>query len=311
MTREDLGKLVGGLQLDGETYPPNMPESWCMDFPIADLRGVFSIHSEELSDIAPMRKLFGESVGETSFFDQILETFEEAAGQTGTALSDETDLGDTITEAVAQQFLDGNIDDLSEFTAIEDAAAESLSRHQGDLSLNGLTELSDAAVRVFAERLEENPFASWGGSKELHARFEELKALSGGRENSDSSEDEEEDGSDHANTITVAVAQEFLDGDIDDLGDFTAIDDDAAESLLEHQGELYLNGLTELSDAAARSLSGYGGHLGLPNLKMISRSYDGCLLLEAMVRRGGCINLSDLLNLIATKRFVSRSIAGE
>ena len=37
--------------------------------------------------------------------------------------------------------------DLSEFTAIEDDAAESLSKHEGILSLylNGLTSLSDAA----------------------------------------------------------------------------------------------------------------------------------------------------------------------
>ena len=51
-----------------------------------------------------------------------------------------------LTNEIAEQFITGETLDLSEFTSIEDAAAESLSKHQGDLWLSGLTKLSDAAA---------------------------------------------------------------------------------------------------------------------------------------------------------------------
>ena len=63
-----------------------------------------------------------------------------------------------LTKEIAEQFLaDDDSVDLREFTTIEDAAAESLSKYEGgpddgDLWLNGLTELSDAA----AESLRKN-----------------------------------------------------------------------------------------------------------------------------------------------------------
>ena len=53
-----------------------------------------------------------------------------------------------LTKEIAVQFLaDDESVDLSEFTAIEDEAAESFSKHEGnDLDLAGLTGLSDAAA---------------------------------------------------------------------------------------------------------------------------------------------------------------------
>ena len=42
--------------------------------------------------------------------------------------------------------------------------------------------------------------------------------------------------------------------DFDDLGEFTQLDDDAAEVLAKHGGQLDLSGLTSLSDAAAAAL---------------------------------------------------------
>ena len=52
-----------------------------------------------------------------------------------------------LTKEIAEQFLANEYSvAISEFTAIEDAAAESLSKHEGGLSLNGLTSLSDAAA---------------------------------------------------------------------------------------------------------------------------------------------------------------------
>jgi len=53
-----------------------------------------------------------------------------------------------LTKEIAEQFLaDEDSVDLSEFTELDDDAAESLGKHTGDyLYLDGLTSLSDAAA---------------------------------------------------------------------------------------------------------------------------------------------------------------------
>ncbi len=60
-----------------------------------------------------------------------------------------------LTKEIAKQFLEDEDSavDLSEFTAIEDAAAESLSKHEGELylDLSGLTSLSDAAAKSLSK----------------------------------------------------------------------------------------------------------------------------------------------------------------
>ena len=65
------------------------------------------------------------------------------------AMSDEKEL----TKDIAKQFAaDNNSVDLSEFTEIENAAAESLSKHTGDwLYLDGLIGLSHAAVESLSK----------------------------------------------------------------------------------------------------------------------------------------------------------------
>ena len=65
--------------------------------------------------------------------------------------------------------------------------------------------------------------------------------------------------------LTKNIAKQFLEDEDSavDLGEFTAIEDAAAESLSKHEGDLYLNGLTSLSDAAAESLSKCEGELSL------------------------------------------------
>ncbi len=67
----------------------------------------------------------------------------------------EEDLSDekVLTKEIAEQFLADVDSDLGEFTAIENAAAESLSKNKGWLRLDGLTSLSDAA----AESLSKHP----------------------------------------------------------------------------------------------------------------------------------------------------------
>ena len=58
-----------------------------------------------------------------------------------------------LTKEIAEQFLtdEDSVDLDYEFTTIEDAAAESLSKHEGSLFLRGLTELSDAAAESLSK----------------------------------------------------------------------------------------------------------------------------------------------------------------
>ena len=60
--------------------------------------------------------------------------------------------GGVLTLEIAEQFLaNDNSVDLSEFTKIQEAAAESLSKYQAALSLRCLTELSDAAAESLSK----------------------------------------------------------------------------------------------------------------------------------------------------------------
>ena len=56
-----------------------------------------------------------------------------------------------------------------------------------------------------------------------------------------------------------------------DLSGITELSDAAAESLSKLKGELGLSGITELSDAAAESLSKHKGELGLSGITELSR----------------------------------------
>ena len=140
-----------------------------------------------------------------------------------------------ITKEIAEQFTaDQYSVQLYEFAKIDDAAAESLSKHNGDLGLSGLTELSDAA----AESL---------------SKFNGRLYLSGLKELSDA----------------AAQSLSKINGGLSLCG-LTEISDAAAESLSKCNGSLDLSGLTELSDAAAESLSKCNGSLGLSGLKELS-----------------------------------------
>ena len=57
-----------------------------------------------------------------------------------------------LTKEIAEQFLaEEDSVNTDRFTAIDDAAAESLSKHKGSLDLGGLTELSDAAAESLSK----------------------------------------------------------------------------------------------------------------------------------------------------------------
>ena len=57
-----------------------------------------------------------------------------------------------LTTEIAERFLDDNDSvDLSEFTSIEDAAAQALAKHEGSLRLNQLESVSIAAAASLAK----------------------------------------------------------------------------------------------------------------------------------------------------------------
>jgi hypothetical protein len=59
--------------------------------------------------------------------------------------------GKVLTKAIAEKFLKNkNSVDLSEFTSIDDNAAQALARHKGYLDLSSLTSLSDTAAHALA-----------------------------------------------------------------------------------------------------------------------------------------------------------------
>ena len=60
--------------------------------------------------------------------------------------------GGLLTVEIAEKFLaDNDSVDLSQFTSVEDAAAESLAKHKGQLRLEGLTSLSDSAAEALGK----------------------------------------------------------------------------------------------------------------------------------------------------------------
>jgi len=113
----------------------------------------------------------------------------------------------------------GNVSNHGQLTFITPLIAASLSKHKGDLDLDGLTTLSDAA----AEFLSEHKGDLW------------LNSLT---------------------TLSDAAAESMSkhEGRLD-LDGLTTLSDAAAEYLSKHEGTLYLSRLTTLSDAAAESLS--------------------------------------------------------
>ena len=86
-------------------------------------------------------------------------------------MSDET----VLTKEIAEQFLEDEYAvGLNQFTSIEDAAAERLSKFEGEnLYLNGLTELSDAAAVSLSKYWAFNGFVIL--IRPLRERVAELK----------------------------------------------------------------------------------------------------------------------------------------
>ena len=77
-----------------------------------------------------------------------------------------------------------------------------------------------------------------------------------------------------AKLIDDEVARDFLDDAGIDLSKATEITDEAAKLLSKYEGELYLTGLTEITDAAHRGLSRQGHFLKCPLRAPVNPSGD-------------------------------------
>jgi acyl carrier protein len=255
---EDLGVEL----IDLEDLRLDINQHWNVEISDEDIqkvqtcRDLFQFVAEGMEESAVEEN--GEEVGQT---DESEEPDTDTLADPEAEIDDDSEAEDednveekVLTREIAEQYIaDEDSFDLYEFTRIDDAAAESLTKHEGDLWLNGLTELSGAA----AESL---------------TKHEGDLYLNGLTELSDAA----------AESLAKHEGTLYLDG-------LPELSDAAAESLAKHEGELWLNGLTELSDAAAESLAKYEGELWLQGLTELSGAaaeslakHEGTLYLDGL-----------------------------
>ena len=228
------------------------------------------ISDEDIQKVETCRDLFqfvAEGMEESAVEESAVEENGEEVGQTDKSEEPDTEVDDdseaedednveekVLTREIAEQYIaDDDSVDLSEFTRIEDAAAQSLAKHEGEhLYLSGLTELSDAVI-------------------ESLAKYEGTLSFNGLTELSDA----------------AAESLAKHEGNLD-LSGLTELSDAGAESLAKREGMLGLNGLIELSDAGAESLAKLKGDLNLYGLTELSDA--GA---ESMAKMNGRICATD------------------
>lgn len=157
---------------------------------------------------------------------------------------------------VAEQFLaDPDSIDLTQILTLDDDAAETIAKYQGDLTLSSLIELSDRAATALAK----------------HKGQLSLNSLS-------------------KFTDAVAQALSMHKGDLLYLG-LTELTDVAAQAFGNHQGFLSFDSLTKLSDTAAEALSMHKGELFLDRLTKLTETtakalskHEGGLSLEGLTK---------------------------
>ena len=126
-----------------------------------------------------------------------------------------------------QEILDGNFKNHEQLTFLLDSVAESLSKNEEFINLNGLTSLTDEQAKSLSK----------------HKGLFGLKGLTS------LTDKQAESLSKHEGLIG--------------LGGLTSLTDEQAESLSKHKGWMSLSGLTSLTDEQAKSLSKHEGGLGL------------------------------------------------
>ncbi|QDU19758.1 DUF1588 domain-containing protein [Urbifossiella limnaea] len=158
-------------------------------------------------------------------------------------------LSHETAEALAAQKGQLHLDGL---TALSPEAARALARHNGELSLNGLTSLSDDLAAPLAKHTGGRLYLK--GVKSLST--EVGKALAQ-RKGGGPSNQVRLDGV-QALTVEAAAALAEMHGHNWDgrLPAMTTVPDDVARALAKRQGGLSLEGLTSLSEEAAKALQG-------------------------------------------------------
>ena len=169
-------------------------------------------------------------------------------------------------------------------TKLSDAAAEALSKHQGDLILNGLTTLSDTAAEALSKHkgdLGLNGLASLSDeAAESLSQHDGGLYISGLESLSDAAAE------------ALSKHKEEL-----GLGRLTSLSDEAAESLSQHDSGLNLDGLKSLSDAAAETLSKHKGYLSLRSLTSLNDSLGHVALAGKLVNQKRYLDLDGLTSL--------------
>lgn len=233
LSGKELGELLAGLKSGVKVGTPNMPGSWYEEFDISDLAGAFTIHSSDPHDVKAMRSLFGESVGETSYFDNVLGANLSLTYEDASESQRYMDWSDFISDEDAENLADYDGDVHLGVTSLSDLAASSLSKVRGCLVLPELNQISEDGLQFLSEHQ--------GGI-----------ALSSMEELSDK--------------LIEAFANRT--GHLQ-LG-ITHLTNHAALSLSKHLGKLCLDSLTEISDEAANLLSKHKGDMSFMSLATIS-----------------------------------------
>lgn len=78
MSRDQIRKLVRGLDSGAKIGAENMPGSWDEEFDVGLMASSFRIHSGRRADVAAMKLLFGDSVGQTDYFQAVCDTADRA-----------------------------------------------------------------------------------------------------------------------------------------------------------------------------------------------------------------------------------------
>ena len=192
-------------------------------------------------------------------------------------------MSEILTKELAEQFLrDPKGVDLSEFTSIEDSAAEVVSKiERGSLILDNISEISDSTAEFLSQYKGRRTAGAGGyaGGNELSLGLTELsdkqaKFLSeiqgikfGGVVHEISLY------LDKLTNLSDSAAESLskLNADLSMEG-LSRLSDSAAKSLSNVQGELSLRGLQELSDSAAKSISKHQGTIWLDGIRKLSVS---------------------------------------
>lgn len=208
-----------------------------------------------------------------------------------------TELPDDVAAALSNHI--GDLE-LNGITVLSEKAAEALSKHHGAIKLSGLTSISDKlAVALpgmmmladFRESLDLSGLTSLSDiAAEGLAKYNESIYLNGLTTLSDKAAEAlgKHEGSDLSLDRLVELsdkAVEYLSkhkgGNYDNnlfLNGLTGLTDKAAGFLANFKGRLYLNGLTGLSDQAAEALAKHANHLYFTNLTELSEKAIAALL---------------------------------